>query len=108
GIEVSCVQSGFRRTRVRAMLHDQKHNAELARTIEAIRKQLAQAKQRVKAIYPGARIRWIVEARTWAVVHPKTRETLEASASLDELATGEGAVGGKPMSGTHRRADDDD
>lgn len=90
------------------MLHDQKHNAELERAIGAIRKQLAQAKLRVKALYPGARIRWIVEARTWAVVHPSTRETLEASASLDRLATGEGAGTGKPMSGTHRRAEDED
>ena len=90
------------------MLHDQKHNAELARSIEAIRKQLAQAKQRVKAIYPGARIRWIVEARIWAVVHPTTRETLESSPSLDDLAKGEAGVRGKPMSGTHRRHDDDD
>jgi len=90
------------------MLHDQKHNAELERAIETIRNQLAQAKQRVKAIYPGARIRWLVEARTWIVVHPKTRETLEASPSLDKLATGESAGCGKPMSGTHRRAEDDD
>lgn len=90
------------------MLHDRKHDAELERTIGAIRKQLTQAKLRVKALYPGARIRWIIEARTWAVVHPSTRETLEASPSLDALATGEGAVGGKPRSGTHRRAEDED
>jgi hypothetical protein len=90
------------------MLHDQKDDPEFERAIEIIRKRLPAAKQRVKVLYPEASIRWIVETRTWVVVHKKTREALEASRFLDDLATGDGVSGEKPKSGTHRRTADED
>lgn len=87
------------------MLHDRRGDPELERSIATIRRQLAGAKERVSLLYPGARIRWIVETREWAVIDGTTREPIEASPSLDELATHTPKSVRKPPSGTYRQAD---
>ena len=87
------------------MLHDRKGDEQLEQSIGVIRRQLASAKERVAALYPGARINWVLETRQWVVVDAKTRETIEASAVLDELAKGAPAGNLRIGSGTHRRTD---
>ena len=87
------------------MLHDRKGDAELERSIGAIRKQLALAKVRVAALYPNARIHWVFESRQWLVVDLRTGATLESASHLDELATGSPGSMTHPGSGTHRRTD---
>ena len=87
------------------MLHDRKGDEQFEQSIGVIRRQLASAKVRVATLYPGARINWVLETRQWVVVDAKTRETIEASPLLDELASGAPAGTLRPGSGTHRRTD---
>lgn len=89
------------------MLHDQRGDPELERSMGAIRKQLASAKERVKARYPRARICWFLESREWVVIDAETRARLEASPSLDALATRDRTPVRKVASGTYRRADEE-
>jgi hypothetical protein len=89
------------------MLHEQRGDPELERLINAICKQLASAKVRVRALYPRGRICWVLEVREWVVIDAETRERLEASQSLDELATGDRTPLRKAASGTYRRTDND-
>jgi hypothetical protein len=81
-------------------------DAELAESIETMRGQLAQAKERVRTLYRDARIRLALNTGQWLVVDGHTGATLEASDSLDHLATGARATPFYPESGTHRRMDD--
>jgi hypothetical protein len=90
------------------MLYDRSDDKEFGRSLKAVRAQLSRANERVKAIYPNARIRWMLKTCCWIVVDPVTRETFEASSSLDELATGGPVTTGHPHSGTHRHTDDDE
>jgi hypothetical protein len=90
------------------MLHNLRDDRALLRSLGEIRKQLADAKERVRAVYPNARIRWIVESSTWAVIDPASGEVVEASPSLDQLGTAEAAAFGKPESGTLEQFDDGD
>jgi hypothetical protein len=89
------------------MLHDRHDEAEVVRSFEKLREQLARARQRVSALYPGARIRWAVHIARWLIVDPAKGVTIESSESLDSLAAGHGRVSGNPPSGTHRKHDDD-
>jgi hypothetical protein len=87
------------------MLHDRRGDQELEQSISAIRKQLASAKERVGVRYPGARITWVLERREWVVIDTRTREPIEASHSLDELATHTASPVRSPLSGTYRKTD---
>jgi hypothetical protein len=88
-------------------LHDRRGDPELEQSIATIRKQLASAKERVSALYPGARVRWVLETRLWVVIDANSRQPIEASGSLDALATDAPGSGRRPASGTYRQTDDD-
>jgi hypothetical protein len=85
------------------MLHDRRGDEDLEQSIAAIRKQLASAKERVRILYPGGCIRWILETREWVVIDGMTRETIEASRSLDDLAVRPDPSVRLPASGTYRQ-----
>jgi hypothetical protein len=89
------------------MLYEGRGDEELARALNKIRAQLSRAKDRVRVLYPNARIRWVLESRTWMVLDMDTRETIEMSSSLDQLATGQSVSMRHPQSGTHWHTDDD-
>jgi hypothetical protein len=88
------------------MLHERSHDRAFVESIETIRRQLVQAKARVFARHPGARIRWVVETATWVVIDPESREALDSARSLDELVSMNRAANPQPASGTHLRLDD--
>jgi hypothetical protein len=88
------------------MLHDRHDDAEVVRSFEKLREQLSRARQRVEALYPGARIRWALHIGRWMIVDPNTGVTIEASDSLDHLAIGHGRSPSHPPSGTHRKPDE--
>jgi hypothetical protein len=87
------------------MLHDRRGDEKLERSIDAIRVQLKNAKLRVALLYPRARICWVLETREWVVMNVMTRERIEASRSLDELATRSPIYTRGPESGTYRRTE---
>jgi hypothetical protein len=89
------------------MLHEAHDDPETGAAFEALRKQLSQARLRVNAMYPGARIRWAVNIARWVVVDPSRGVTIEAWEDLDQLAAGNGRATAHPPSGTHRKHDDD-
>jgi hypothetical protein len=90
------------------MLHDRRNDPEFVQAIEAVREQLAAAKDRVREAYPHARIRWVVETSLWAVVDLRTGETIEISSRIEDVASGRRSVRPKPQSGTHRKLDRDE
>ncbi len=85
------------------MLHDRRNDAEFVQAMDAVRQQLAAAKDRVRELYPHARIRWVVERSLWAVIDLFTGETIESSTRLEEIAVSRASSRPKPLSGTHRR-----
>lgn len=89
------------------MLHDRHDEAEVVRSFEKLREQLARARRRVESLYPGARIRWAEHIARWLVVDPVRGVTIEAAESLDSLVAGHGRVVMHPPSGTHRKPDDE-
>ena len=90
------------------MLHDRRNDAEFVQAIQAVRQELAAAKDRVRETYPSARIRWLVESSLWAVVDVRTGETLEVTSRIEDIAIGRRSLRPKPQSGTHRRLDQED
>jgi hypothetical protein len=88
------------------MLHDAHDDPEMARAFQALREQLGRARSRVAEMYPGARIRWAVHIARWLIVDPERGVTIEASESLDQLATGHGRSSQQPPSGVHRKPGD--
>jgi hypothetical protein len=85
------------------MLYDRRGDEDLERSMGAIRTKLASAKERVRALYPGGCIRWILETREWIVIDGVSRETIEASLSLDDLAVRPRRTVRRPASGTYRQ-----
>jgi hypothetical protein len=88
------------------MLHET-NDPETARAYEALREQLGRARLRVAEMYPGARIRWAIHIARWLIVDPERGVTIEASESLDQLATGHGRTADQPPSGMHRKHDEE-
>lgn len=89
------------------MAAERKVDTELAESVETIRRQLAEAKDRIRIRYRDARIRLALNTGQWLVVDAATGVTIEASDSLDHLANGAlPAPTMHPESGTHRRMDD--
>jgi hypothetical protein len=85
----------------------QKADKELAESVETLRRELAEAKERVRGLYTDARIRLALNTGHWLVVDAATGVTLEASDSLASLANGKKAPSTvHPESGTHRKMDD--
>jgi hypothetical protein len=89
------------------MLHDRRNDPEFVQAIDAVRQELAAAKDRVREAYPHARIRWLVETSLWAVIDLRSGETIEVSSKIEDVANGRRSVRPKPQSGTHRRLDRD-
>jgi hypothetical protein len=89
------------------MARQRKADTELAESVETLRRELAQAKERVHGLYRDARIRLALSTGQWLVVDAATGVTLEASDSLETLASGKKPVpAAHPESGTHRKMDD--
>ncbi len=88
------------------MSAEQQRDLELAVSIETMRRQLAEAKERVRTLYEDARIRLALNTGHWLVVDRHTGITIEASDSLDHLARGTRTTTIQPESGTHRCVDE--
>jgi hypothetical protein len=89
------------------MASERQVDTELAESVETLRRELAEAKERVRHLYRDARIRLALNTGQWLVVDAATGVTIEASDSLETLASGKKpATTMHPESGTHRRMDD--
>ena len=89
------------------MAGERKADTELAQSVETLRRELAEAKERIRGLYTDARIRLALNTGQWLVVDAATGVTLEASDSLENLARGKKPASTMhPESGTHRKMDD--